>query len=147
MIFFLGADHAGKKLKQTIHSFLEAKGYQITDYTPVTDDSIDHPTVAFKVSEAVAQNPNSIGILCCGSGVGMSIAANKVKGIRSTILYDDAVATLSRAHNHVNVICFGERLMNENDVLHRIELFIETSELDDRYARRVNQICDYEEHH
>ncbi len=137
----IGSDHAGYKLKQAIKKHLLQKGYEVLDVG--TDDgttSVDYPIYGEKAARAVASKEADFGVVVCGSAIGISIAANKVKGIRCGIAYNDEVASLMREHNDANMIAFGEREMDENDVLRRLDLFLTTPFAGGRHLRRVEEL-------
>lgn len=104
---FLGADHAGFGLKEELRPFLEKAGYIYKDLAPVFTDEDDYPEIATAVAKKVAKTPGTLGILACGSGVGVSMAANRVKGVRAFDAYDEKTVKLAREHNDANVIAFS----------------------------------------
>ena len=109
MKFYIGSDHAGFKTKESLQKFLEKKGIQTLDLGTHDEESVDYPDYAEKVAKKVAKDKGSFGLLICGTGIGMSIAANKVKGIRAANPFDTKTATLARAHNNANIICLSGR--------------------------------------
>lgn len=111
MHLHLGADHAAYELKQELVDRLSAGGHTVTDHGPPNGDRVDYPDFAAKVCRAVLGQPGSVGVLVCGSGVGMSIAANKFRGIRAAHVQDPLTARLSREHNDANVLCLGPRII------------------------------------
>ena len=133
---FIASDHAGYKLKNSIISKLK----KIIDLGPKSSDSVDYPDYAKKLSKKVASNKGSFGILICGSGMGMSIAANKNKNIRAALCYSMKNTKLSRLHNNANIITLGERLINKNKAFKLIEIFLKTKFEGGRHLRRVNKI-------
>lgn len=144
MKIVVGSDHAGFHLKETIAKYLEAKGYEVINVGTHSESSCDYPVYAFEAAKKVASGEAEFGIVCCGSAEGISIAANKVKGIRCGIGYNDEVSELMRLHNDANMIAFGERFMNEKDVLRRVDIFLNTSFAGDRHEKRVNLIKEFE---
>tara|TARA_Y100000766_G_scaffold9050_1_gene6780 strand:- start:1275 stop:1700 length:426 start_codon:yes stop_codon:yes gene_type:complete len=137
---FIASDHGGFKLKKFIKSFLD-KDFAIKDLGPKQNKkSVDYPDFAHKLCKQVSKNKNNIGILVCGSGVGMSIAANKNKGIRAALCYSVENAKLSRLHNDANVITLGERLIKKNIALKCVNTFLKTNFEGGRHIKRIKKI-------
>ena len=137
----IGSDHAGFELKEYIERTLEKENILICDYGVHSTDSADYPNIAFNVARAVADSKFNFGILICGTGIGMSIVSNKVKGIRAALCTSDYHAEMSRKHNNANILCLGSRVTKFENALEIIKVFLET-EFDDRsrHERRVEQI-------
>ena len=110
MKYFIGADHAGIDIKAYVKELFEKMGHEVVDLGPNTKERVDYPDFAAKVCEAVLSNEESKGILICGSGIGMSMAANKFDGIRAALCHNEYSAQMAREHNDANVICIGERV-------------------------------------
>lgn len=140
---FISSDHAGYEVKELVKKDLHNKKYNVIDLGTNSLESVDYPDYAIKLGKEVAKDKNSLGIIICGTGIGISIACNKVKGIRAAILYSDEVAALAKEHNNANVISFGARTMTLEDILRRIEIF-QSSEFNKRHEIRLNKIADYE---
>lgn len=140
----LGSDHAGFELKEAIKAYLSEKGYEVFDEGTYSPESVDYPTYAEKAAKDVVTGKAEFGILCCGSAEGISIAANKVKGIRCGIGYNDEVTGLLRMHNNANMVAFAGRFMETADVLKRVDIFLSTEFMGDKHLRRVNMIADLE---
>ena len=136
----LASDHAGYMYKQEIKSFLKGKGVQVVDVGTNSIESCDYPIFAHEAAKKVAAGDGDYGILVCSSGEGIAIAANKTKGVRAGIGYNDDVARLMRQHNNANMIAFGATFMKLPDVLKRIEIFLKTPFEGGRHERRVNEI-------
>lgn len=136
----IGSDHAGYTYKQEIKAFLKNKGVSVIDVGTNSIESCDYPIFAHDAALKVASGDAEYGILVCSSGEGIAIAANKVKGIRAGIAYNDDVARLMRQHNNANMIAFGATFMKLPDVLRRIEIFLKTPFEGGRHERRVNEI-------
>ena len=136
----LASDHAGYMYKQEIKSFLKGKGVQVVDVGTNSIESCDYPIFAHEAAKKVATGDVDYGILVCSSGEGIAIAANKIKGVRAGIGYNDDVARLMRQHNNANMIAFGATFMKLPDVLKRIEIFLKTPFEGGRHERRVNEI-------
>lgn len=142
---FLGSDHAGFKTKEKIKKYLEKKKISYEDLTPKLIEGDDYPDNAFKVAEKVAKTRNSRGVLVCGSGTGMEIAANKVKGIRAFAPYDLYTARMSRKDNNTNVIAFRGRGFDFKLILKMLNVWIKTPFSNaSRHKRRINKIRKYE---
>lgn len=136
----LASDHAGYAYKEEIATFLKAKGIDVDDVGTYSLDSCDYPIFAHAAAKKVASKEADFGVLVCSSGEGIAIAANKVKGVRAGIAYNDDVARLMRQHNNANMIAFGASFMELSDVLRRIEIFLKTEFEGGRHERRVNEI-------
>ena len=136
----LGADHAGVALKTTICQLLDERGISYQDFGTNTTESVDYPDFAAKVAREVASGAFDRGILFCGSGIGMAIAANKVAGIRAAPVVDEESARLSREHNDANILSLGERLTPPDAACRIVNLFLDTSFAGGRHQRRVDKI-------
>jgi ribose 5-phosphate isomerase B len=136
----LGADHAGVALKDDIKRLLDERGLSYTDFGTNTTESVDYPDFAARVAHEVASGAFDCGILFCGSGIGMAIAANKVPGIRAAAIVDEASARLSREHNDVNVLALAERLTPPEEARRIVTLFLDTPFAGGRHQRRVDKI-------
>ncbi|MGQ9487322.1 MAG: ribose 5-phosphate isomerase B [Armatimonadota bacterium] len=148
MIIGLGADHAGYHLKNTIRSYLQQQGITVRDFGTHTDSPCDYPDFALMVANSVAQGECDLGILICGTGVGMSISANKVKGIRAAHAQDPVTARLSRQHNDANVLCLGGRIIGAELAMDIVNAFLNASFTnEERHARRVHKVKMLEKRH
>src|SRR5947207_7314495 len=123
----LGADHAGYELKQKIRSYLQKQGVEIDDRGTVSNESVDYPDFAKQVGEDVADHKADLGILVCGSGIGMSIAANKVPGVRAANVSTEYEAQMSREHNDANVLSLGARILDEPQAVAIVDKFLHTN--------------------
>lgn len=139
----IGSDHAGFEAKEQLKEFLKGEGYDVTDVGTDSLLSCDYPDFAFKVGETVMKD-HILGILICGSGEGVEMAANKVKGVRAAIGYNDEVSRLARQHNDANVITFGARFMDIKDIERRSIIFLTTDFEGGRHQKRVDKILAYE---
>ncbi len=110
MKYFIAADHAGIEIKAYVKELFEARGHEVEDLGPYGKDRVDYPDFAAKVCESVLSNEGSKGVLICGSGIGMSMAANKFDGIRAALCHNEYSAKMAREHNDANVLCLGERV-------------------------------------
>jgi ribose 5-phosphate isomerase B len=140
----IGSDHAGFRLKEIIKNFLKTKGIEVEDFGTHTEESVDYPDYAFKVAEAVSTGEFDFGILVCGTGIGMSISANKVKGIRAALCNDLYTAHASREHNNANVLCMGGRVVGDEVAKEIVNTFLNAKFEGGRHERRINKIEDYE---
>ncbi len=142
---YLGADHAGFELKEKIKKHLDKKGISYEDVGTFSEESVDYPDYAVKVGEKVGEHKNSVGVLVCGTGAGMCIAANKVKGVRAAVVYDEFSAKMSREHNNANVICLRGRGFSDEENLKLLDIWLnEQFSSEERHKRRVRKIRDYE---
>ena len=140
----LGADHAGIHLKAEIRKLLEERGIAYTDFGTETTESVDYPDFADKVAHAVASGQFNFGLLFCGSGIGMAIAANKVAGIRAAPVVDETSARLSREHNDANVLALGARIVACGLADEIVALWLTTEFEGGRHLRRIQQIAELE---
>lgn len=136
----IGSDHGGFGYKASIIKALQVKGYDIVDMGTYSPQSCDYPIIAKKVARAVAKGDFEKGILVCGTGIGMSMAANKVKGIRAAVCGDTFSARATRAHNNANILCLGQRVVGEGLALDIVDIWLTTKFEGGRHERRVNMI-------
>ena len=140
---YLGADHAGFELKEKIKKYLDKKGISYEDVGTFSEESVDYPDYAFKLGKKVASEDGR-GILVCGTGTGMCIAANKVRGVRAAVVYDEYSAKMSREHNDVNVICLRGRGFSDEENLRLLDIWLNSQfSAQERHKRRVGKINDY----
>ena len=137
---FISSDHAGFKLKETIKDYLRNKKVKFEDLGPKDDSSVDYPDYAHKVAKKVKVNKSNVGILVCGSGTGMNIAANKHKNIRAAQCFNLKSTKLSRLHNDANIITLGSRLTKKNIAFKCIDVFVNTKFEGGRHKKRVKKI-------
>ena len=135
----IGSDHAGVELKAALGRHLEAAGYRVIDKGPFDGASVDYPDYAAAVARGVRDGEAARGILICGTGIGMSIAANKVRGVRAALVHDPLTASLAAEHNNANVLCFGARLHAEAYALTMVDHWLGAS-FEPRHERRVDKI-------
>lgn len=146
MKIVVGSDHAGFEYKSKIIGFIKSMGHSVEDIGTNSSESTDYPDFAEKGAKIVACGEADIAIFLCGSGIGMDIVANKIKGIRSAACWNKETAMLARSHNHANVLCLGERLLTLDECLEIIKVFLNTPEsMEERHLRRVKKIKDIEE--
>lgn len=140
MKFYIATDHAGIDLKDYTVELLKEKGHEVIDLGPFSKDRVDYPDFAVKVCESVLADTTSQGILICGSGIGMSMAANRHSGIRAALCHDAYTATVSRGHNDANVLCFGERIVGKGVAESILDAWIAGSFDGGRHTNRVAKI-------
>ncbi len=141
----LGADHGGVDLKNEIKSYLETNGYEVKDFGTNTYDSCDYPDIALPVAEAVVSKEFELGILVCGTGIGIGIAANKVPGVRAALCSDTFSAHATREHNDANILTLGQRVVGVGLALDIVETFLNAKFEGDRHLKRINKITKIEE--
>ena len=144
MKLVIGSDHAAFCMKNDIKKYLETKGYEVLDIGTFSEESCDYPKIAYDASLKVINNEVELGILICGTGIGMSLAANKVKGIRAAVVSEPYSARMSREHNNSNIICFGARVVGIETAKDIVDNFLNTKFLGDKHLRRVNMITEIE---
>ena len=137
---FISSDHAGFKLKESIKLYLDKQKIKYTDLGPFNNDRVDYPDYAHKVAKKVKINNNHAGILVCGSGMGMNIAANRHKNIRAAQCFNLKSTKLSRLHNDANIITLGSRLLTEKNALNCVSVFLNTKFEGGRHAKRIKKI-------
>ncbi len=136
----IGSDHAGFELKQAVGKYLQGAGYQVEDFGTNSKDSCDYPDYARKVAEAVSKGEVGRGIICCGSGIGVSIVANKVRRVRAALVHDKDQATLCRQHNNANILCLAGRSTKPESLPEIVGAFLDTEFEGGRHERRVHKI-------
>jgi len=136
---FIASDHAGYRLKKYVISKFSKKA-KLIDLGPKTDDSVDYPDFAKKLSKKISSKKGSFGILVCGSGTGMAIAANKTKNVRAALCYSIKNTKLSRLHNNANIITLGQRLISKKKAFNLIKIFLSTKFEGGRHLRRVKKM-------
>lgn len=140
----ISSDHGGNNLRKEIMDLLEEMNIEYVDFGPNTSDSVDYPDFALPVAEGVANGQFDRGILICGTGIGMSIAANKVKGVRCALVHDVFSAKATRCHNDSNVIAMGERVIGPGLAREIVKTWLETDFEGGRHERRVKKISEIE---
>ena len=141
----LGSDHAGYELKQEIKKHLDERNIEYKDYGAFSDESVDYAVYAEKTAKGVTSGECELGILCCETGVGISIAANKVRGIRACCCSDKFSAEMTRLHNNANMLCLGGRVVTPEQAIELVDVFLDTKfSGDERHVRRIAQITDLE---
>ena len=140
MKFYIATDHAGIDLKDFTVNLLKEKGHEVIDLGPFSKDRVDYPDYAVKVSKSVLSESDSQGILICGSGIGMSMAANRFSGIRAALCHDAYSAAVARGHNDANILCFGERIVGRGVAESILDAWIASSFDGGRHIGRIAKI-------
>ncbi len=143
----IGNDHAAVDMKNELIPFLESLGHEVVNFGTDTKESTPYPMYGEKVGEYVASGQADCGVLICGTGVGISLAANKVPGIRAAVCSEPTTARLVREHNHANIIAFGERIVGVETAKDILLAYLNATPLDGRHAERVQMIMDIEAKH
>ncbi len=136
----VGSDHAGFELKNYVVEWLRENGHDAVDMGPFSEESVDYPDYARKVALSVVDGTAQQGVLLCGTGIGVSISANKVKGIRAALACNPEFATLARQHNNANIICFSARFTDRETIARSLENWFAADFEGGRHERRVNKI-------
>lgn len=140
----IGCDHGGFEHKNAIAEHLKERGFEVTDFGIYENKSVDYPEIALKVANSVAAGENTLGILVCGTGIGMSMAANKVNGIRAAAVSDHFSAKYTRLHNNANILCLGGRVIGIGTALELADLFVDTEYEGGRHQKRLDMITEIE---
>jgi len=143
----IGADHAGFELKEKVREYLASRGYEVQDHGTSSTDPVDYPDFAERVASQVAAKQATYGVLVCGTGLGMELAANKVPGIRATPCNDTLSARLAREHNNANVLTMGGRLIDEAEARKIVDTWLATPFAGGRHERRVEKIAGIDQKH
>ena len=136
----LASDHAGFKLKEKIKKYLISNNYDIVDFGTNSESSVDYPIYAHKAAHSVSTGQCEKGIVCCGSGIGVSIAANKEKGIRCALIHDEFTAEMCKRHNNANMIALGARVVDHDEALKLVDIWLGAQFEEGRHQRRIDQI-------
>ena len=140
----IGCDHGGLEHKNAIVEHLKERGFEVIDFGIYEQKSVDYPEIALKVANSIASGETERGFLVCGTGIGMSLAANKVKGIRAAACSEHFSAKYTRLHNDSNILCLGGRVVGVGTALELADLFVDTEFEGGRHQRRVDMITDIE---
>lgn len=144
MKLVIGADHAGYQLKEKIKAYLKEKGHELVDVGTFSEECVDYPDFAEKVALEVAGESAELGILVCGTGIGVSIAANKIPGVRAANCSTVFEAQMARAHNNANIICIGSRVIGDAHAIAIVETFLSGRFEGGRHQRRLDKITEIE---
>ncbi|HBV86711.1 MAG TPA: ribose 5-phosphate isomerase B [Desulfosporosinus sp.] len=140
----LGADHGGFELKETIRRHLETQGIEVQDFGTHSKDSVDYPKYGFAVGSAIIKEKADLGIVVCGTGLGISMAANKIPGIRAAVCSETFSARMAREHNNANILALGARVIGVGLALDIVDIFLKTEFTGGRHALRISLISDIE---
>ncbi len=141
----LGSDHGGLELKAAVQQVLEERGIKAQDMGTGNDDSVDYPDFAGKVALAVSSGEAECGVLICGTGIGMSIAANKYPGVRAALVTDEYMAQMAKEHNNANILVMGGRVMSDEAARRLVQVWLDTEYEGGRHQRRLDKIARIEE--
>jgi ribose 5-phosphate isomerase B len=140
----VGSDHRGFEVKRRIVALLQRLNHEVIDLGPHSGESVDYPDFAFEVAKAVSERRVDRGVLVCGTGIGMCMAANKVKGVRAAPCHDSITAEMSRRHNDANILCLSADLLGDELIDRMVKIWLETEFEGGRHARRVEKITRFE---
>ena len=142
----IGSDHGGYQLKTEIKNHLLAKGYEVVDFGTNSNDSCDYPDFAYAAAKALSNGEVDFGVVVCTTGMGVSMVANKVKGVRCALCHNENCAEMTRRHNDANMIAFGQKYVSTEVALKAVDIFLTTEfeKENDRHVRRVNKIVEVE---
>ena len=142
----IGSDHGGYQLKTEIKNHLLAKGYEVVDFGTNSNDSCDYPDFAYAAAKALSNGEVDFGVVVCTTGLGVSMVANKVKGVRCALCHNENCAEMTRRHNDANMIAFGQKYVSTEVALKAVDIFLTTEfeKENDRHVRRVNKIVEVE---
>jgi ribose 5-phosphate isomerase B len=143
----IGSDHAGFNLKEKVRAYLQSQGYEVNDFGPESPNSVDYPDFAEKVATDVARGGARFGVLTCGTGLGMALAANKVPGVRATTCHDTLLAHFARAHNNANVLTMGGRIVGPATAEKILDTWLSTPFEGGRHEGRVEKIAAIDQTH
>ena len=138
----VGSDHAGFRVKEVIKQYLQGAGYAVNDLGTHSEESVDYPDYGRAVGESVANGKDALGIVVCGTGIGISIAANKVEGIRAALAHDSLTARRAREHNDANVLALGGKIVGDDEVIAIVQEFLGAQFAGGRHQRRVDKITE-----
>ncbi len=133
-------DHAGVEIKKLLVQHLKEKGYDVVNFGTNTEESVDYPDYIGKAAKAIQNGSADFGIVICGTGIGASITANKFKGIHAALCHDEYTAKMARNHNNANVLAFGARVLDNEEVIKIVDIFLSEPFLGERHERRVNKV-------
>jgi len=140
----VGSDHRGFGVKQKVVELVRRLGHEVVDLGTGNEDAVDYPDFAYRVGSAISEQQVDRGILICGTGIGMSMAANKIRGVRAALCHDDVTAEMSRRHNDANVMCLSADLLGDRIIERMIQIWLSTQFEGGRHARRVDKITKIE---
>ncbi len=136
----VGSDHGGFALKTAIAAHLKGRGYEVLDMGTYSEESVDYPIYGKKTAEAVASGEADLGVVCCGTGIGIGIAANKVRGIRCATITNEYMAEMTKRHNNANMIALGGRILEPEFALRLVDIWLDTEFEGGRHQRRIDML-------
>ena len=139
-MIFIASDHAGVELKTEVSEFIRSQGHELRDLGPQDTNSVDYPDYAHALARSIEAGEARMGVLICGTGIGMSLAANRHPGVRAALCHDAFTAEMARRHNDANVLCLGARVIGAGVALQMVGIFLATAFEGDRHQRRVDLI-------
>ena len=140
----IGCDHGGLEIKNAVIDYFKKNNIEYKDFGCFTTDSVDYPIYAHKVATSVSNGESEKGIICCGTGIGVSMVANKVNGVRAAVCTDEFCAEMTRKHNNANVLCMGGRVIDSNKAVKLADIFLNTAFEGGRHTKRVDMITEIE---
>ena len=140
----IASDHTGVSAREKVRDLLDRLGLEYQDFGCPSEAPVDYPDMAEAVANAVSRKECDLGILICGTGVGMSIAANKVRGVLAAVCHDEFTAEMARKHNHANVLCLGARVLTEDEIARLVDIWLKTEPDGGRHERRVEKMLKIE---
>lgn len=140
----IGCDHGGLNIKNAVIDYLKENGIDYRDFGCDSPESVDYPIYAYQVAKAVSDGEAEFGIICCGTGIGVSMVANKVKGVRAAVCTDAFCAEMTRRHNNSNVLCMGGRVIDETTAVRLTDIYLHTEFEGGRHEKRVQMVTDIE---
>ena len=140
----IGCDHGGLNIKNAVIDYLKENGIDYRDFGCESPESVDYPIYAYQVAKAVSDGEAEFGIICCGTGIGVSMVANKVKGVRAAVCTDAFCAEMTRRHNNSNILCMGGRVIDEATAVNLADIYLHTAFEGGRHEKRVQMITDIE---
>lgn len=143
-MIFVGSDHGGLELKSALISALQQRGLDVKDCGTENSDSVDYPDFAVKVAEAVSRGDAQLGVLVCGTGIGMSIVANKFPGVRAALATDEFMAQMAKEHNNANILVLGGRVLAEDKAIKMLNVWLDSEYEGGRHQRRLDKIAEVE---
>lgn len=140
----IGCDHGGFDLKEVIVNYFKENNIEYNDVGCYSTESVDYPIYSYKVATEVSKEDSNLGIICCSTGIGVAIAANKVKKVRAATISDKFSAEMTRRHNNTNVLCLGGKILSNDEAIEIVKIFLNTEFEGERHQRRVDMITDIE---
>ena len=141
----LASDHTAVSVRKKVRDMLNNLGARFVDFGCLGEGPVDYPDMAYPVARAVSRGDCDQGILICGTGIGISIAANKVRGVRAALCHDEFTTEMARKHNHANVLCLGSKVLDDDQIMALVQIWLNTDPEDGRHDRRVEKVTEIEQ--